>query len=242
MTLSGILTPTLMLVLFNSLFGGTIGAGLDGAAYGGSYINYLVSGILIMTTVTGGCEATAVNLVTEMHKGIITPFRTIAIARMSVLTGQVLGSLIRTLLSAGLVFGVALLMGFRPMADLVAWIAALGVVALIAFAITWMGVVDGSRVRPGRPIAGGCQQPPLLFLLLSFTSSASVNTTATMSAGVRWFAAYQPLTPVTDTLRGLLLGTPIDGSSVILAAGWCVALALFGYLTARAVYNRSGAH
>jgi ABC-2 type transport system permease protein len=231
MTLSGMLTPTLMLVLFNYFFGGTLGAGIGGIAHGGSYINYLAPGILIMT-VCSGCATTAINLCMDMSEGIIARFRTMAIARASVLTGQVIGSLIRTLISVAFVVGVALLMGFRPTTNPVAWIAALGVIALFAFAVTWMGVVFG---LVGKTPAGA-NSLSLIFLLLSFTSSAFVRTDS-MPAGVRWFAEYQPVTPVIDTLRGLLLGTPI-GDSAVLAGAWCVGLAVVGYLSARAIYNR----
>jgi ABC-2 type transport system permease protein len=241
MTLSGVITPTLMLVLFNYFFGSTIGAGLGAGsrtggllAHGGAYINYLVPGILIMTTVTGGCEATAINVVTELNEGIITRFRTMAIARASVLTGQALGSLIRTLISAALVLGVGLLMGFRPSADPVAWVAAVDVIALFTFGITWMGVLFGLIGKS----PAGANSLSLIFLLLSFTSSAFVRAD-TMPAGVRWFADYQPLTPVTDTLRGLLMGTPTSDNTVALAIAWSIALALIGYLLALAVYARS---
>jgi ABC-2 type transport system permease protein len=160
--------------------------------------------------------------------------RTMAISRASVLTGQVLGSLLRTLISVGLVIGVALLMGFRPTTNPVAWIAALGVIALVTLAVTWMGVVFG---LVGKTPAGA-NSLSLIFLLLAFTSSALVPTDS-MPVGVRWFAEYQPFTPVIDTLRGLLLGTPIGGNSVVLAIAWCAGLTLVGYLGARAVYNRN---
>jgi|SRR5579859_3162624 len=231
MTLSGLGTPTIMLVLFNYFFGGTLGAGLGGVARGGAYINYVTPGILVMT-VASGCETTAINLCMDMSEGIIARFRTMAISRASVLTGQVLGSLIRTLISAALVAGVALLMGFRPTTNPVAWIAALGVIALFTFAVTWMGVVFG---LVGKTPAGA-NSLALIFLLLTFTSSAFVSTDS-MAGWVRWFAQYQPVTPVIDTLRGLLLGTAI-GDSAVLAVAWCAVLALVGYLWARAVYNR----
>jgi ABC-2 type transport system permease protein len=234
MTLSGLGTPTIMLVLFNYFFGGTLGAGLGGVAHGGAYINYVAPGILVMT-VASGCETTAINLCMDMSEGIIARFRTMAIARASVLTGQVLGSLIRTLISAALVLGVTLLMGFRPTTNPIAWIAALGVIALFTVAVTWMGVVFG---LVGKTPAGA-NSLALIFLLLTFTSSAFVSTES-MPAGVRWFAQYQPVTPVIDTLRGLLLGTPI-GDSAVLAVAWCAVLALAGYLWARAVYNRGPA-
>lgn len=233
MTLSGLMVPIIMLLLFNYVFGGAIGAGLGGVAHGGAYVNYLAPGIIIMT-VGSGCATTAINLCMDLSEGIIARFRTMAIARTSVLTGQVIGSLIRTLITVGLVIGVALLMGFRPSANPVAWIAALGLIALFTLAITWMGVLFG---LVGKTPAGA-NSLSLIFQLLAFTSSAFVSPDS-MPAGVRWFAEYQPFTPVIDTLRGLLLGTPIGSNSAFLAVAWCVVLTLVGYLVARAVYNRA---
>jgi ABC-2 type transport system permease protein len=229
MTISGLLTPTVMLLLFVFVFGGTMGAGLGG----GTYINYVAPAIIIMT-VGSGCATTAINLCMDMNEGIITRFRTMAISRASVLTGQVIGSLIRTMISVALVTGVALLTGFRPTTSLVAWIAALGLIALFTFAITWMGVVFGMI---GKTPAGANSLSLVFQLLLPFTSSAFVRPDS-MPVGIRWFAEYQPFTPVIDTLRGLLTGTPI-GNSALLAVAWCVVLALVGYLWARAVYNRN---
>ncbi len=229
-TLSGLLVPILMLVLFVYVFGGAIGSGLGD----GAYINYVAPGIIIMT-VGSGCATTALNLCMDMSEGIITRFRTMAISSASVLTGQVLGSLIRTMITIVVVLGVALLMGFRPSANPIAWIAALGLIALITFAVTWMGVAFG---LVGKTPAGA-NSLALIFQLLAFTSSAFVRPDS-MPIGVRWFTEYQPFTPVIDTLRGLLLGTSIGGNSVILAIAWCVGLALVGYLWSRAVYNRKG--
>ncbi len=202
-TLSGLLVPIIILVLFVYVFGGAIGAGLGGVAHGGAYIDYLTPGIIILT-VGSGCATTAINLCMDMSEGIIARFRTMAIFRASVLTGQVLGSLI-------------------------------GVIALFTFALTWMSVAFG---LVGKTPAGA-NSLALIFQLLSFTSSAFVRPDS-MAGGVRWFAEYQPFTPVIDTLRGLLLGTPI-GNSAVLAVAWCVGLTLIGYLWARAVYNRNSA-
>ncbi len=229
--ISGLLVPIIMLVLFVYVFGGAIGAGQGLVAHGGSYIDYIAPGIIIMTVVSGGAT-TAINLCMDMSEGIIARFRTMAISRASVLTGQVLGSLFRTMITIVLVIGVALLMGFRPSAGPVAWIAALGIIALFAFALTWMSMVFG---LVGKTPAGA-NSLSLIFQLLSFTSSAFVRPDS-MSGVVRWFASYQPFTPVIDTLRGLLLGTPI-GNSAVLAVAWCAGLTLIGYLWARAVYNR----
>jgi ABC-2 type transport system permease protein len=232
MTLSGIGTPTIMLVLFNYMFGGMMGAGLGGATPGG-YINYIAPGVIAMT-VASGCATTAINLCMDMSEGIIARFRTMAISRSSVLTGQVLGSLIRTMISVGLVIGVAILMGFRPTADLTGWLVAFGVITLFTIAITWMGVAFG---LVGKTPAGA-NSLSLIFLLLAFTSSAFVRPES-IPAGIRWFAEYQPFTPVINTLRGLLLGTPIPNNSALLAIAWCVGLSLVGFLWARAVYGRN---
>jgi ABC-2 type transport system permease protein len=233
MTVSGLLTPIVMLVLFNYVFGGAIGAGLGGAANGMTYINYLAPAIIIMT-VGSGCATTAINLVMDMNEGIITRFRTMAIARSSVMTGQVLGSLIRTMISVILVTGVALLIGFRPTADLVSWALAVGLTVLFAFALTWMGVLFG---LVGKTPAGANSLSLIFQLILPLTSSAFVPV-ASMAGWARWFAEHQPFTPIVDTLRGLLLGTPI-GNSAIGAVGWCIGLALVAYLWARVVYNRA---
>src|SRR6266566_2257165 len=224
--ISGLLVPIIMLVLFVYVFGGAIGADQGLVAHGGAYIDYLAPGIIILTVVSGGAT-TAINLCMDLSEGII--------ARVSVLTGQVLGSLIRTMITIGLVIGVALLMGFRPSAGPVAWLAALGLVALFTFALTWMSVVAG---LVGKTPAGA-NSLSLIFQLLLFTSSALVRPDS-MSGGVRLFAEYQPFTPIIDTVRGLLLGTPI-GNSAVLAVAWCAGLTLVGYLWARAVYNRNSA-
>ncbi len=232
MTLSGLLTPIVMLLLFDYVLGGTLGTGQGLVAHIGTYINYIAPAIILMT-VGSGCATTALNLCMDMSEGIIARFRTMAISRASVLTGQVLGSLIRTLITIVLVLGVALLVGFRPTTSLVAWIAALGVIALFTFALTWMGVVFG---LVGKTPAGANGLSLIFSLLLPFTSSAFVSPDS-MPVGIRWFAEYQPFTPVIDTLRGLLLGTPI-GNSAVLAVAWCAGLTLIGYLWARAIYNR----
>jgi ABC-2 type transport system permease protein len=185
MTLSGLFTPAIMLALFVYVFGGTMGAGLGAVAGGGAYINYVAPAILIMA-VGSGCATTAVNLCTDMAEGIIARFRTMAIARTSVLTGQVLGSLIRTLISVGLLLGVALLMGFRPVVDPAAWLAALGVIALFTVAVTWMGVAFGLG---GKTPAGANGLSLIFQLLLPFTSSAFVRPETMPSPGP-WFSAW----------------------------------------------------
>ena len=224
--------PIIMLLLFVYVFGGTLGAGL-GAARGLSYIDYLAPGIIVLA-VCSGAVSTAVSVNVDMTEGIINRFRTMAIARTSVLTGHVAGSVIQTVLSAVLVTGVALAVGFRPTASPADWAAAFALIVLLALATTWLSVALGLVAKS----PATASNLPMPLFLLPFLGSAFVPP-ASMSAGVRWFAEYQPFTPVIDTLRGLLTGTPI-GHNGVLAVAWCAGTALIGYLWARVLYNRGG--
>jgi ABC-2 type transport system permease protein len=231
MTISGLLTPIVMLVLFVYVFGGALGTGLGGTPFSGDYINYVAPAI-ILVTVASGIATTAVSLSMDMGEGIITRFRTMAISRGSVLTGQVIGSMIRTMVSILLVTLVALLLGFRPTTGPAEWLAAFALVALFTFAVSWIAVLCG---LVGKTPAGA-NSLAFIFQLLVLTSSAFVRPEM-MSGWVRGYAEYQPFTPIIDTLRGLLLGTPI-GNSAIIAIVWCVILAALGYVLSLAAYNR----
>lgn len=154
------------------------------------------------------------------------------ISRASVLTGYVLGALLQTMLAIFVVIGVALLIGFRPTASLVEWIGAISVLGLIAWALTWLTVALGLVTKSVETASN----LPMPLLLLPFLGSGFVPTDS-MPTVVRWFAEYQPFTPIIETLRGLLLGTPI-GNSALLAIGWCICLSVIGFLWARALFNR----
>jgi ABC-2 type transport system permease protein len=168
----------------------------------------------------------------DMTEGVVARFRIMAISRASVLTGRVVGSMIRTLISVLLVIGVALIAGFRPTAGPIQWLAAFGFIALLTLALTWLAVALGMAAKS----PAGANGSTLLLQFGPFISSGFVRP-ATMPVGVRWFAENQPFTPMIETLRGLLLGTPI-GNHAIIAIAWCVAIALCGYLWARVAYNR----
>jgi ABC-2 type transport system permease protein len=227
--------PIVFLLLFVYVFGGTLGDGLGGQAGGrAEYVNYVTPGILLMT-VAAACNGTAISVAMDMTEGIIARFRTMAIARVSVLTGHVVGSLVQTMLSLAIVVGVALLIGFRPNAGLLEWIAAAGLLAALTFALVWLAVALG-LVSKSVETASNLPMP---LTLLPFLSSGFVPTES-MPAGLRWFAEYQPFTPVIETLRGLLLGTAI-GNSAVIAIAWCVVIALAGYVWAKKLYNRDPA-
>ena len=223
--------PVVLLLLFVGVLGGALHAGLGPASHGDDYINYVVAGILLMT-VGYGSTTTALAVNRDMTEGIIARFRVMAISRASVLTGHVVGSTARTLVGAGLVIGVAMLLGLRPAGDPVRLLAAAGLLALVTLALTWLGVAVGLVAKT----AEGTGPFTLIVQLLPFLSSAFVPPDS-MSGPVRWFAAHEPFTPITDTLRGLLLGTPV-GDRGLVAVAWSVGLALVGYLWARALFRR----
>jgi ABC-2 type transport system permease protein len=229
MTFGVLLIPVFMLLLFRYVFGATLGAGL-GARTGG-YINYLAPGIIVLA-VSSASVSTAVSVNTDMTEGIINRFRTMAIARVSVLTGHVLGSVIQTVAAAVVVTCLAVAFGFRPTASAAAWLAAIAFIVLVAVACTWVSVALG--LLAGNPASASNYPLPLAFL--PFLGSAFVPAQA-MAPGLRWFAEYQPFTPIIDTLRSLLLGTPA-GDKPLIACAWCAALAVAGYLGSRKLFNR----
>jgi ABC-2 type transport system permease protein len=163
----------------------------------------------------------------DMTEGIIARFRTMPIARASVLTGHVLGSVIQAVLAVVFVLAVELALGFRPDASAVEWLAVAGFVVLVAFALAWLCVALGLVSRSVETASN----TPMFLLLLPFLGSGFVPTDS-MPAGLRWFAQHQPFTPMTETLRGLLSGTAI-GTDGIVAVAWCVVIALGSYLWAR---------
>ncbi|CAM3313127.1 ABC transporter permease [Kibdelosporangium persicum] len=224
--------PVIFLLLFVYVFGAMLGAGLGGPVGGrADYANYVAPGILLMT-VASAAQGTTISVVTDMTTGIVARFRTMAIARVSVLTGHVLGSLVQAMASVAIVLVAALLVGFEPTAGFGDWIAAAGLLVMISFALTWLCVALG-MVSDNPATASNL---PLPLMILPMMGSGFVPTDS-MPAGLRWFAEYQPFTPFIDTVRGLLMGTPI-GNSAMYAAGWCVLIALAGYLWAKKLYNR----
>jgi ABC-2 type transport system permease protein len=224
--------PIVFLLLFVYVFGGTLGNGLGGPSGGrAAYIQYVTSGILLMT-VAAGAQGTAISVAMDMTEGIIARFRTMAIARVSVLTGHVLGDMIQTMVSIAIIVGVALLIGFRPNATPLEWVAAIGLLALITLALTWLSVALGMVPKS----VESASNLPMPLVFLPFLSSGFVPTES-MPTWLRWFAEYQPFTPFIETVRGLLLGTAI-GDSAAIAVAWGVGITLVCYLWAKRLYNR----
>ncbi|HTW43461.1 MAG TPA: ABC transporter permease [Solirubrobacteraceae bacterium] len=236
MTLLLVGMPIVFMLLFVYVFGGQLSAGLGRALAAGhagraGYLNYVAPGILLMTT-AAAVQGTAIVVAMDMTGGIIDRFRTMAIARASVLTGHVLASVIQTFISLAVVLGVAIALGFRPTANLAHWLAAIGVLLLFTLALIWLATALGLAAKSVETASN----TPMFLTLLPFLSSAFVPT-ATMPAGLRQFATYQPFTPVTETLRGLLTGTPI-ATNLIEAIAWSLGIAIASFLWATHLYDR----
>lgn len=230
MTVQLIVTPAILLLLFVYVFGGTLGSGLGGGR--ATYVNYIVPGILLMTAATAA-TGTAVMVATDMTEGIIARFRTMRISRASVLTGHVVASVIQQLLGMAVIIAIALAIGFRPDATAVEWLATAALLTLFAVAITWLSVALGLK----SPTPEAASNAPMPLILLPFLGSGFVPTDS-MPTALRWFAEYQPFTPIMETIRGLLLGTPI-GNSATIATAWCAGIAALSYLWAKNTFNKS---
>ncbi|MFF4425970.1 ABC transporter permease [Streptomyces sp. NPDC001549] len=233
LTLNLLLTPVMLLLLFVYIFGDVMSAGMGGGAADRSdYIAYVVPGILLMTigsTVIGA----AVSVSTDMSEGIIARFRTMAIHRGSVLVGHVVGSVLQSLASVVLVGAVAVAIGFRSTdATALEWLAAFGLIALFALALTWIAVGMG-MASPNAEAASNSAMP---LILLPLISSAFTPVEA-MPGWFQPIAQYQPFTPAIETLRGLLLGTEI-GYNGWLAVAWSLGLAVLGYRWSAASFHR----
>ncbi|WP_405682364.1 ABC transporter permease [Streptomyces sp. NBC_00057] len=231
LTLNLLLTPIMMLLLFVYIFGDVMSAGIGGADRS-DYIAYIVPGIL-MLTIGGTTVGTAVSISMDMTEGIIARFRTMAIHRGSVLIGHVVGSVLQSIMSVAFVGAVAVAIGFRSTdATILEWILAIGLLTLVALALTWIAVGMG-LVSPNAEAASNNAMPLILLPLLS---SAFIPVD-TMPGWFQPIAEYQPFTPAIETLRGLLLGTEI-GNNGWLAVAWCLGLAVLGYLWSSSVFNR----
>ncbi|MGV9881143.1 ABC transporter permease [Streptomyces sp. NPDC003006] len=231
LTLNLLMTPIMLLLLFVYIFGDTMSAGIGGGDRS-AYIAYIVPGLLLMT-IGSTTIGTAVSVSNDMTEGIIARFRTMAIHRSSVLFGHVVGSVVQALISVVLVGAVGVAIGFRSTdATALEWLAAIGLLALVTLAFTWIAVGMGM----GSPNAEAASNNAMPLILLPLISSAFVPVDA-MPGWFQPIAEYQPFTPAIETLRGLLLGTEI-GHNGWLALAWSVGLTVLGYRWSMAQFNR----
>lgn len=224
--------PLVMLLMFVYVFGGTLGDGLGGVTGGRrEYLAFVTPGILLIA-IAGGATNTAIAVAMDMTEGIISRFRTMSIARGSVLTGHAIVGVLSSVLVVAAVAMVAILLGYRPTAGPVEWLALLGATALVALALTWLSVALGLAAKS----VESASNLPTPLILLPFFGSGFVPVDS-MPTGLRWFAEYQPFTPMIDLYRGLLTDAPI-GNTALLTITWSVGITLLSYAWARRNYER----
>jgi ABC-2 type transport system permease protein len=217
--------PIALMLLFVYVLGGAIKHG------SGSYVTYLLPGILLIT-IASGISYTAVRLFMDMQGGIFARFQSLPIARSSVLWSHVLTSLVANLISLVVVVLIAVAMGFRSGAGALAWLAVAGILVIFTLALTWIAVIPGLAAKTVD--GAGAFAYPLIFL--PFISSAFVPT-RTMPGPLRAFADNQPVTSIVNTVRDLLAQQPVS-ASIWTALAWCLGTLVVAYTLAIATYHR----
>lgn len=221
---TAIALPVMLMLLFVYLFGGAIETGT-------AYVNYVVPGVILLCT-SFGASMTAMSVCQDMVDGIIDRFRSMDIASFAVLAGHVAATLVRNVVSTALVIGVALLIGFRPNADVGEWLAVVGLLGLFVLAMAWLSATVGLVAKTPEAASGFT----FFVMFLPYASSAFVPV-ETMPSWLHGFAENQPITPLIETLRGLLMGTPI-GNNGWLALAWCLGILVVFFLAATALFRR----
>ncbi|MFI6103846.1 ABC transporter permease [Streptomyces sp. NPDC051310] len=206
--------PIMLMLIFVYFFGGAIETGTR-------YVTYVVPGVLLLCA-GFGAAGTAVRVSDDMKGGIIDRLRSLDVGAVPILAGHVGASLARNLMSTGLVLGVAFLIGFRPAASAAGWLAALGLLFAFILAISWLSAAIGLVARTPEA-AGGFT---FFMMFLPYPSSAFVPID-TMPGWLHGFAGHQPVTPVIESLRALLLGRPA-GDAPWIALAWCAGLLALG--------------
>lgn len=210
--LMAIMLPVMLMLMFTWVFGGAIDPS-------GAYVDYVVPGI-ILTCAGFGASSTAVYVANDMRTGIIDRIRTMPLRAGAVLTGHVVASVLRNLIATAIVIGVGVLVGFRPTASLGEWIAFAGLITLYILAITYLFAAIG--LAAGSP--EGANGYGFILLFLPYLSSAFVPV-ASMPEWLQPIAANQPITPIVETIRALLMDTPLQGEAWW-AIGWCLVILL----------------
>src|SRR5499427_3486263 len=230
-SLDTIITTSIMPIAFMLLFVYVFGGAINTGTGTGSYVDYLLPGILLIT-IASGIAYTAFRLFLDMKSGIFERFQSMPIARSSVLWAHVLTSLAANMISVVVVVLVAVLMGFRSGAGLLAWLAVAGILVLFTMALTWLAVIPGLTAKS----ADGASAFSYPLILLPFISSAFVPTDS-MPGPVRAFAENQPVTSIVNAIRDLFTQQPVR-ADIWIALAWCLGILIVAYAFAAVAYRR----
>jgi ABC-2 type transport system permease protein len=215
--------PVILMLMMVCVFGGAIQPG-------GHYVDYVAPGVLIVC-VGFGAGNTAVSVAQDLTTGIIDRFRSTDVSGEVLINGHVVASVARNLVATALVFGVAFALGFRSSAGPVSWLVAVGVLTLFILALSWLAATVGVMARS----VGAASGMAFFIAFLAYPSSALVLP-RTMPAWLRGFAQGQPITPVVDTVRGLLSGGTM-GASAWEAAAWSLGIIAVSMVAAGAIFR-----
>jgi len=220
-----VVTPFFIMLLFSVVFGGITDVGDI------NYIDFIISGI-ILQSVAQGSQFAAINVSTDMTKGVMDRFRSMPISKAAVLIGHAAASVLRNTVTAAVVLGTAFLIGFRSYGGPVDWLIAIGIFMLYIIAISWVSIFFGLISRSPESTTGYL----FPFFILPFLSSGFAPTYS-LPRAVRWFAQHQPMSPIIDSTRALMLGWP-TGNSIWLAIAWCVGISAVSFVAAVQLYKR----
>jgi ABC-2 type transport system permease protein len=221
---NGALMPVVIMLMFVYVIGGAF-------SVGERYIEYATPGMILLA-ITYGLSGTAVSVNSDMAKGIINRFKVMNVSRGAVLTGHVAATMLGSSVAIAAIIGIAFALGFRSPATVGDWLGAIGIIAATAFAASWLTVALGMAAKT--PESAGLGVVPLI--LLPFLSSAIVPADK-MGQGFRQFAEYQPFTPIIESLRGFLAGTPSAGYTAA-ALAWCAGIGITGYVWALSTFKK----
>ncbi|MEW1814984.1 ABC transporter permease [Streptomyces diastaticus] len=218
-----ILLPVMLMLAFVYFFGGAIDTGT-------AYVTYVVPGLLVLCAGYGSA-GTAMRVTEDMRTGVVDRFRSMGVTGTPVLAGHVAASVVRNVLATAMVLSVAVLIGFRPAADPLAWPAAAGLLLAYLVAVSWLAACVGLLARTPEGASGFT----FFLMFLPYPSSAFVPI-ETMPTWLHAFAEHQPVTPLIESLRALLLDEPL-GSAPWAALAWCGGILLIAVAASNALFR-----
>ncbi|MCL2286453.1 MAG: ABC transporter permease [Firmicutes bacterium] len=224
---SALIVPAIVMWLFGVVFSNIMDFGDI------SVVNFILPGLMLQTMGQSSLS-TGISINNDMTKGIIDRFRSMPISKSAVLTGHVIASTVKNIFTVIVTVVVALLIGFRPQASFTEWLIIAGIIILIVLALTWISVVGGLLSSNAEAVQGKL----FLLFVLPYLSTGFVPVEAVDARWLRWFIANQPMTPIIETLRGLMLGFPLEGNTMMLALAWTIGIIVVAFTLAVQVYKR----
>lgn len=220
-----LVTPIFLMLLFGAVFGNITDIG----PY--SYVDFIIPGI-ILQAVGQASQYTAININTDMTRGLIDRFRSMPITKSAFLTGHALASVLKNMITTAVIIATAFAIGFRPQAGFGEWLIIAGILFLSVTAITCIAILCGLLAKTPESASG------LMFplFILPFISSGFAPTDS-MHTAIRWFAEHQPMTPIINSIRALMLGFPV-GNALPPALIWIIGTILITFTLAVQIYKR----